>query len=155
MRDSPASQPARIDIFANVFDFVPRMERKDSAKFLKHFFICFLFPFLENLAFNKPTKVISTYHTNTGDKAVDGDSQTVFGQSSCTSSHSETNPWWRVDLQQVEPVNEVYIVNRGDCCGDRLNSFEIRVGKTKLSEALLKIIVTHKPRKTNKTKFLK
>ena len=30
----------------------------------------------------------------------------------------------------MEPVTEVYIVNRGDvCCSNRLNPFEIRVGK--------------------------
>ena len=63
------------------------------------------------------------------------------------------NPWWRVDLRQVEPVNEVYIVNRGDCCGDRLNPFEIRVGKTKLHEALLKIINRYKSEKMNRTYY--
>ena len=76
---------------------------------------------------------------------MDGDSQT-------TCIHSENNvffqnPWWRVDLEQVEPVNEVYIVNRVDCCGFRLNPFEIRVGKTKLHEALLEIIFWYKPQK--------
>ena len=78
--------------------------------------------------------------------AVDGDSSTVFWVS-CTNTRGDDyfrNPWWRVDLEQVEPVNEVYIVNRGDCCGYRLNPFEIRVGKTKLHKALLKIIVRHK-----------
>ena len=115
----------------------------------------FLFLFLENLAFRKPTKMISTFRSYSSDRAVDGDSQTALMLSSCIHSGDETNPWWRVDLEQVEPVNEVYIVNRGDCCGDRLNPFEIRVGKTKLSEASLKIIVTHKPRKTNRTKFSK
>ena len=67
-----------------------------------------------------------------GSRAVDGDSRTSF-EKYCT--HTERNlefqnPWWRVDLGKVEPVNEVYIVNRGDCCGERLNPFEIRVGKT-------------------------
>ena len=85
--------------------------------------------------------------------AVDGNSQTTFG--SCTRTqraHTFQNPWWRVDLgQQVEPVNEVYIVNRGDCCGERLNPFEIRVGKTKLYEALLEIIIRFKPLKMNRT----
>ena len=86
--------------------------------------------------------------------AVDGNSQTTFA--SCTHTQRGVdfqNPWWRVDLGQVEPVNEVYIVNRGDCCGDRLNPFEIRVGKTKLHEALLEIIIRFKPLKMNRTKF--
>ena len=38
------------------------------------------------------------------------------------------DPWWRVNLEQPLPVLEVYILNRGDCCGDRLKGFEIRVG---------------------------
>ena len=27
------------------------------------------------------------------------------------------------------PVSEVFILNRGDCCGERLNGAEIRVGE--------------------------
>ena len=82
---------------------------------------------------------------------MDGDSETT-----CTHSNGNVffqNPWWRVDLEQVEPVNEVYIVNRVDCCGDRLNPFEIRVGKTKLQEAFLEIIFRYKPQKMDRTKF--
>ena len=41
----------------------------------------------------------------------------------------QNQPWWRVDLGQDELVTEVYLVNRGDCCGDRLDNFEIRVGR--------------------------
>ena len=130
-------------------------DRTLSARFLKHFSTCFFFLFLENLAFGKPTKMISTSYSSPSNRAVDGDSQTSWYLSSCIHSLFEINPWWRVDLEQVEPVNEVYIVNRGDCCGERLNPFEIRVGKTKLSEVSLKIVVTHKPRKTNRTKFSK
>ena len=84
-------------------------------------------------------------------RAVDGDSQTHW--TFCIASQTGVffqNPWWRVDLGRVEPVNEVYIVNRGDCCGDRLNPFEIRVGKTQLHEALLKIINRCKPEKMNR-----
>ncbi|XP_074612301.1 receptor-type tyrosine-protein phosphatase S-like isoform X2 [Acropora palmata] len=83
----------------------------------------------ENLAFNKPTKMIGGPPWHPSSKAVDGNSQTTFA--SCTHTQEGVdfqNPWWRVDLGQVEPVNEVYIVNRGDCCGERLNPFEIRVG---------------------------
>ncbi|XP_067028443.1 uncharacterized protein [Acropora muricata] len=83
----------------------------------------------ENLAFNKPTKMIGGPPWHPSSNAVDGNSQTTFR--SCTHTQRASifqNPWWRVDLGQVEPVNEVYIVNRGDCCGDRLNPFEIRVG---------------------------
>ena len=106
-------------------------------------FCFFLFLFLENLAFNKRTKMVGGPVLRPSSRAVDGNSQTTIDPSCIHSQlYGFTNPWWRVDLEQVVPVNEVYIVNRGDCCGDRLNPFEIRVGKTKLNEALLKIIVS-------------
>ena len=47
----------------------------------------------------------------------------------CTHTLADDNPWWRVDLERVEPVAEVNILNRGDCCGARLNGAEIRVGR--------------------------
>ena len=47
----------------------------------------------------------------------------------CTHTKPERDPWWRVDLGRVEPVAKVNILNRGDCCGDRLNGAEIRVGR--------------------------
>ena len=134
VRDSPYSQQKFIFLQISLTSFPRWRDRTLSAKFLKHFFMCFLFLFLENLAFNKPTNMISKFRSHSSDRAVDGDSQTAISQSSCIHSRDERNPWWRVDLGQVEPVNEVYIVNRGDCCGDRLNPFEIRVGKTKLAK---------------------
>ena len=63
---------------------------------------------------------------------MDGKSDTTFSSGSCSQTGLATNPWWRVDLGRAEPVNQVYIVNRGDsCCGDWLDSFEIRVGKSR------------------------
>ena len=47
----------------------------------------------------------------------------------CTHTLTESDPWWRVDLGRVEPVAEVNILNRGECCGTRLNGAEIRVGR--------------------------
>ncbi|CAH3161307.1 unnamed protein product, partial [Porites evermanni] len=59
--------------------------------------------------------------------AVDGNSNTNFFGGSCAHTRLEKQPWWRVDLENVELVNEVYVVNRGDCCENRLNPFEIRM----------------------------
>ena len=48
----------------------------------------------------------------------------------CTHTNADNNPWWRVDLERVEPVVEVNIVNRyGGVPADRLNGAEIRVGR--------------------------
>ena len=59
--------------------------------------------------------------------AVDGilETNAIKG---CSQTNWEANPWWRVDLGSRQNVSSVYILNRGDCCGARLRSFEIRVG---------------------------
>lgn len=92
--------------------------------------------FTENLAFGKPTfQSGTTYNDAKSSKAVDGNSNTHFQQGrpvgSCTMARLINGPWWRVDLQQVQHVSEVYIVNRGSECGcpDRFKNFEIRVGR--------------------------
>ena len=89
--------------------------------------------FEENLAYLKDTNQSSTYNdfraTGASSNAVDGDGNTNFAGGSCAHTLYEKQPWWRVDLENVELVNEVYVVNRGDCCGFRLNPFEIRVGE--------------------------
>ena len=85
--------------------------------------------FEENLAYQKDTAQSSIGAGGFSGRAVDGDSNTNFNGGSCAHTRGEKQPWWRVDLGNVELVNEVYVVNRGDCCGDRLNPFEIRVGE--------------------------
>lgn len=62
---------------------------------------------------------------------MDGVKDTHFSKCTRTDLNGKgtINPWWRVNLEQWLPVSEVYILNRGDCCGDRLKGFEIRVGK--------------------------
>ena len=87
------------------------------------------FSFEENLAYQKDTAQSSIGADGFSGRAVDGDSNTNFNGGSCAHTRGEKQPWWRVDLGNVELVNEVYVVNRGDCCGDRLNPFEIRVGE--------------------------
>ena len=43
-------------------------------------------------------------------------------------SGSSLSPWWMVDLGQVRAVRAIKIWNRGDCCSDRLQGFDIRIG---------------------------
>ena len=78
----------------------------------------------------KPTSQSSTYsdwRPYPASNAVDGNRGTNIGK--CTHTREDNSPWWQVDLERVEPVAEVNIVNRGDCCGDRLKGAEIRVGR--------------------------
>ena len=117
---------------------VPCWARKsnwwDSASNLL-LLLCF---FQGNLAYGKPTdQDYSMYNQGRSSRAVDGNSNTHFmagnATGSCTMTQRDKNvaPWWRVDLQQVHHVSEVYIVNRGSECGcpSRFQNFEITVGR--------------------------
>ena len=99
--------------------------------------MCF---FQENLAFGKLTyQYLNKYKTGRSSKAVDGNSNTNFmggaEKGSCTMTQRSVNvaPWWRVELQQVHLVSEVYIVSRGSECVPsflgRFKNFEITVGR--------------------------
>lgn len=89
------------------------------------------FYFQENLAFGRYTDQISTQSGFDSSRAVDGKSNTsLFAGSACAHTQNANQPWWRVDLGREEPVSELYIVNRGDCCGAQLENFEIRVGRS-------------------------
>ncbi|XP_041361616.1 uncharacterized protein LOC121377618 isoform X2 [Gigantopelta aegis] len=85
----------------------------------------------KNWALGKRTHQSSTFNLFFYSKhAVDGslsnDGMTFF---SCMHTKFERHPWWIVDLQVTIRVKEVYIMNRGDCCGKRLKHFHIDVHK--------------------------
>ena len=39
-----------------------------------------------------------------------------------------TNPWFQVQLDGTAIVKRVIIINRKDCCGERLRNLEVRAG---------------------------
>ena len=80
-----------------------------------------------NIALFKPTNQSSTLNVYYASNAVDGEKDLHYKK--CAHTNQESDPWWRVDLGRVEPVAEVNILNRGDCCGYRLNGAEMRVGR--------------------------
>ena len=50
--------------------------------------------------------------------AVDGNSDPDLHRGSCMhASDQDPAPWWAVDVGQPITVREVYLTNRGDCCG--------------------------------------
>ena len=91
-------------------------------------------PFAENLALGKiaSQSSIDVHYGNQlkASFAVDGNHDTAITREHgvCAHTNSDLNAWWRVDLGDSHPVSKVYVLNRGDCCGERLNGFEIRVG---------------------------
>ena len=83
----------------------------------------------DNLAFGKQTDQSSVNFDGVSSRAVDGISNTDYYANSCTHTDRELNSWWRVDLGQVEPVSEIYLVNQENQWFYRQNNFEIRVGR--------------------------
>ncbi|KAI8494540.1 hypothetical protein Bbelb_277660 [Branchiostoma belcheri] len=93
-------------------------------------FICQASPSGVNLALGKPA-----YQTSSdapADRAVDGNTDGDFfaqpGSCTHTVDGGETDPSWWVDLGQSYMVDRVVILNRMDCCSERLNPFNIHIG---------------------------
>ncbi|KAL0961811.1 hypothetical protein UPYG_G00332000 [Umbra pygmaea] len=81
-----------------------------------------------NLALKGVAVQSSLYESYIASRAIDGNRQTF--QPHFSHTQEETNPWWRVDLRHVYRVRSVSITNRGDCCAERLDGAEIRIGNS-------------------------
>ncbi|XP_078589276.1 uncharacterized protein LOC144869684 [Branchiostoma floridae x Branchiostoma japonicum] len=93
-----------------------------------------VFPCYDCIVFKNVAVGKAASQTSTGgggavaSRAVDDNTDTNFAGGSCTHTLTEPNPTWRVDLGQSYVVDRVVIFNRYDCCGDRLNPFNIHIG---------------------------
>ncbi|XP_078000212.1 fucolectin-1-like isoform X2 [Glandiceps talaboti] len=84
---------------------------------------------ISNVALNKPASQSSlkkkTDHT--ADLAVDGDTTSYLSDGSCSETHREEDPWWKVDLGQSKDIYEIVIYNEQDKAF-RLKTSIVRVG---------------------------
>lgn len=79
-----------------------------------------------NLALGRPTSQSSTAFGGASGRAVDGDTNGDYFAGSV--NHTAGGPsWWQVDLGSLEPVGEIVIHNRTDCCADLLHDFDVMV----------------------------
>uniref|UniRef100_A0A3Q0QXE7 Fucolectin tachylectin-4 pentraxin-1 domain-containing protein n=1 Tax=Amphilophus citrinellus TaxID=61819 RepID=A0A3Q0QXE7_AMPCI len=85
---------------------------------------------LPNVALKGDATQSSTLSFATASKAIDGRRNSFYSNGFCSHTTEETNPWWRVDLQQSFKITAVKITNRGDCCAERLDGAEIRIGNS-------------------------
>ncbi|XP_052387767.1 uncharacterized protein LOC127934432 [Carassius gibelio] len=83
-----------------------------------------------NLATGRTVTQSSTISTWFAQQAIDFNPGFVQPSSSCSSTTAQTNPWWRVDLRYIYRVSRVVITNRLDCCPERINGTEIRIGNS-------------------------
>jgi alpha-L-fucosidase 2 len=80
-----------------------------------------------NYALDKPVAQSSLNAGGVPERAVDGDTSGVWGNGSVTHTAEEAQPWWQVDLGTVEPIEEIAIWNRTDCCAERLTDYHVLV----------------------------
>ncbi|XP_073529888.1 fucolectin-like [Phyllobates terribilis] len=66
--------------------------------------------------------------------AIDGNQDSDFYHGSCSHTHNDLSPWWRVDLLRFYRISHINITTRKDCCEERLNGAEILVGDSLANE---------------------
>uniref|UniRef100_A0A8C5QUD9 Fucolectin tachylectin-4 pentraxin-1 domain-containing protein n=1 Tax=Leptobrachium leishanense TaxID=445787 RepID=A0A8C5QUD9_9ANUR len=62
---------------------------------------------------------------------IDGSLRSNYMAGECAHTKKEMNPWWRVDLKSKMVIQSVAITNRLECCRERINGAELRVGDSK------------------------
>ena len=88
-----------------------------------------MFLFLVNLAYARPASQSSTAYAGYANYAVDGRTNGLYFERSCTHTRQEDNPFWYVSFEPGSVnVSAVRVSNRLDCCKERLSDFEIRIG---------------------------
>ncbi|XP_068109255.1 uncharacterized protein [Hyperolius riggenbachi] len=85
----------------------------------------------ENLAFRGISSQSSTYDKfGDPENAIDGSVITRYMSKHCSHTDLDIEPWWRVDLTKVFNITKVKILNRGDCCAERIEGAEIKIGNS-------------------------
>jgi hypothetical protein len=81
-----------------------------------------------NLAVGKRASQSSTGYGGQPGRAVDGnlDGHYFHGNSVSHTNH-ERGAWWQVNLGHSYRIKSVRIMNRTDCCGERLSDFHVLV----------------------------
>ncbi|XP_026101307.1 uncharacterized protein LOC113072525 [Carassius auratus] len=83
-----------------------------------------------NLATERNVTQSSTNGSLISEQAIDFNPGFTQPWSACFSTNVQTNPWWRLDLSFIYRVSIVVITNRLDCCPERINGAEIRIGNS-------------------------
>ena len=60
-------------------------------------------------------------------RASDGSAKQNYNDGSVTHTKTEKDPWWQIELADVEEIGRIKIYNRSDCCGDRLQDAIVEI----------------------------
>ncbi|HYN86759.1 MAG TPA: Ig-like domain-containing protein [Pyrinomonadaceae bacterium] len=88
-----------------------------------------------NVALGKAATQSSTGWGGVAARAVDGNTDGDWSHNSMTTTFSESQAWWEVDLGSVQQINTVKVWNRSDCCTDRLANFHVLVSDVPFASA--------------------
>lgn len=80
-----------------------------------------------NIAPNGKATQSSTFSDALASRAIDGNSGGGFFGRSVTSTATQTNPWWELDLGSEHTITTISVFNRTDCCKDRISPARILV----------------------------
>ena len=80
-----------------------------------------------NVALTGTASQSSTAYGGDAARAVDGNTSGNWGDNSVTHTTVENQPWWQLDLGSLQPIQEIKLWNRTDCCGDALTDFYLLV----------------------------
>jgi hypothetical protein len=79
------------------------------------------------ISVDKPSSQSSEAYGGLAWYGNDGNTDGNWTRKSVTCTKEEEKPWWKVDLIGGHEVKKVVVWNRIDCCGDRLNGFDVLV----------------------------
>lgn len=70
---------------------------------------------------------VSTFGEANAARAIDGNTSGDYFGHSVTSTATQPNPWWEINLGSEEPITRITIHNRTDCCRDRINPARVQI----------------------------
>jgi len=84
-----------------------------------------------NLSRNKPASQSTTAFGGVASRAVDGNTNGIYFDNSVSHTALDfPSPWWRVDMGAIYDVGRINIINREDCCPERLDGAVLYIGNT-------------------------
>ncbi|KAK9524941.1 hypothetical protein VZT92_017298 [Zoarces viviparus] len=109
---------------------LPGSQRTLSLCEVEVFPVEYVYPF-SNVALKGDVAQSSTLSFAAAARAIDGRRNSFYSSGFCShTAEDEADPWWRVDLRRTHVVTSVKVTNRGDCCAERLDGAEIRIGNS-------------------------
>ncbi|KAM4722814.1 uncharacterized protein WCC33_008981 [Rhinophrynus dorsalis] len=125
VKEVPEKEPERVDSDEDIFkEFLELLEAVDDDDDGDDDI-----EYGTNIAFRGISSQSSTYDKfGNANNAIDGSTSKQYMSGHCSHTDLDIEPWWRVDLTDTFNVTVVRITNRGDCCKERINGAEIRIG---------------------------